>query len=192
MEIKIDEVQFGGLMEESQDLQSDAMKVTHRDLGDYVEAAREARSESRHRPLPTRTLLTAGAVGVVGVSGLALANSAWAATASTDVQALQTAAGIENLAVATYKLALGLPFIGGSSANGVVKAFSMMTMSQHEQHAMAFNAAAAKLGGKLRRSRTRNTHRLSTRPCRRSRGLATSWRWRSPSRTSRRRPTSPT
>jgi hypothetical protein len=41
-----------------------------------------------------------------------------------------------------------LPFIGGSSANGVIKAFAMKTMAQHEEHGKAFNAAATKLGGK--------------------------------------------
>jgi hypothetical protein len=116
VENRIDERRFGELMGQSQDLQSDAMQLARRDLGNYVEAAQQA--------------------------GLA----------STDIQALQTAAGIENLAVATYTKALTLPFIGGSSANGVVKAFAQMTMAQHTQHAMAFNAAAVKLGGKAQTS----------------------------------------
>jgi rubrerythrin len=68
------------------------------------------------------------------------------------VQILQTAASIEVLAVATYQTALTLPFIGGSSANGVVKAFAQMTMSQHQQHQQAFNAAITKLGGKPQNS----------------------------------------
>lgn len=143
MDHKIDERRFGELMEQSQDLQSDAMNVAHRDLDSYVEAAQEARLDApRSRLAPV--LLTAGALGVAGV---ALAGSAFADT-NMDIQALQTAAGIENLAVLTYKTALTLPFIGGSSANGVVKAFCTMTLSQHQQHAMAFNAAAVKLGGK--------------------------------------------
>jgi hypothetical protein len=61
---------------------------------------------------------------------------------------LQTAAGVENLAVMTYKTALTLPFIGGSSSNPVVKTFATKTMDQHNEHAMAFNAAAQRLGGK--------------------------------------------
>jgi hypothetical protein len=65
-----------------------------------------------------------------------------------DVQILQTAASIENLAVATYTTALTLPFIGGSSANGVVKAFAMKTKMQHEDHAKGFNAAVKGLNGK--------------------------------------------
>jgi rubrerythrin len=65
-----------------------------------------------------------------------------------DVQMLQTAASIENLAVATYDTALTLDFIGGASANAVVKAFVQKTKEQHQQHAEAFNAAATRLGGK--------------------------------------------
>jgi hypothetical protein len=64
------------------------------------------------------------------------------------VQILQTAASIENLAVATYKTALTLPYIGGSAANPVVTKFAQVTMGQHAQHADAFNAAVKHLGGK--------------------------------------------
>ena len=48
----------------------------------------------------------------------------------------------------TYKTALTLPFIGGSAANPVVKAFATTTMQQHSQHLSAFNASIAGLGGK--------------------------------------------
>ena len=64
------------------------------------------------------------------------------------MQILQTAASIENLAVATYKTALTLPYIGGSAANPVVTKFAQVTMGQHAQHADAFNAAVKHLGGK--------------------------------------------
>ena len=70
------------------------------------------------------------------------------AASPTDVQILQTASSIEVLAVATYKTALTLPFIGGSTANPVVKAFATTTMQQHSQHLAAFNAAITGLGGK--------------------------------------------
>jgi hypothetical protein len=148
MQSSFDEARFRELMVESQDLQSDAMKGASSDLGDYVDAALEARHEERHdRPRPGVGI--GGALigaGVLGAAGFALAGSANAAT--LDVQALQTAASIENLAVFTYKTALTLPFIGGSSANGVVKAFATMTMAQHADHGKAFNAAITKLGGK--------------------------------------------
>src|SRR5262249_48933190 len=43
---------------------------------------------------------------------------------------------------------LTLDFIGGASANPVVKAFVTKTHDQHKEHAQAFNAAATRLGGK--------------------------------------------
>jgi hypothetical protein len=88
-------------------------------------------------------LAAAGGLTLVGV----LASAASAAS-SQDIQILQTAASIENLAVATYKTALTLPYIGSSSANAVVNKFARVTMNQHAQHADAFNAAARALGGK--------------------------------------------
>lgn len=54
-----------------------------------------------------------------------------------DVMALQTAAGLENLAAFTCKSALTLPYIGGGGANGVVKAFATKTMQQHAEHGAA-------------------------------------------------------
>lgn len=133
---------LSGLMEESQDLHADAMRDGRRQLDDYVAAAKESSFEHSRG-------LGAGAV-VAGVAGAALLGSAVPAFAAgnSDVMVLQTAASIENLAVATYTLALTLPFIGGSSANGVVKAFSQMTLKQHEDHAKGFNAAISNLGGK--------------------------------------------
>jgi hypothetical protein len=74
--------------------------------------------------------------------------SAASASSLAEVQILQTAASIENLAVATYKTALTLPYIGGSSANPVVTKFAQVTMGQHAQHGDAFNAAVKSLGGK--------------------------------------------
>lgn len=144
MDKKLDESRFRDLLVESDDLQSDAMRGARRDLNAYVEAAQEARYESR------RDLRLGGAIlgaGALGAAALAFASPATADSAQ-DIMALQTAAGLENLAVFTYKTALTLPFIGGSSANGVVKAFAMKTMAQHEEHGKAFNAAATKLGGK--------------------------------------------
>ncbi len=87
----------------------------------------------------------AGGLALVGV----LASAASAAS-SSDVQLLQTAASIENLAVAAYTTALTLPYIGGSSANPVVTKFAQVTMGQHTQHADAFNTAAKQLGGQAK------------------------------------------
>ena len=148
MHHEFDEGRFHDLNVESQDLQSDAMKGARRDLDNYVGAALENRYENRaerSRPRPGLGAAALGA-GALGVAGLAFARAASAA--DTDTQALQTAASLENLAVFTYKTALTLPYIGGSSANGVVKAFAKMTMAQHQEHADAFNAAVVKLNGK--------------------------------------------
>jgi hypothetical protein len=127
VEQHLDERSLRNLMEQSQDLHADAMRQGKRDLRDYVAVA-------------------LGAAGVAGAAVLAGAAPAYAA--DVDVQVLQTAASLENLAVSTYKTALTLPFIGGSSANTVVKAFATKTMAQHTEHAQAFNGAVTKLGGK--------------------------------------------
>ncbi len=146
------------LLEESQDLQADALRPTHEALDEFVEQHRTAGDEdqashlafhqehqrSLRASLASTTMLgAAGGVALVGV----LASAASAAK-SSDIQILQTAASIENLAVATYKTALTLPYIGGSAANPVVTKFAQVTMGQHQQHADAFNSAAKHLGGK--------------------------------------------
>jgi Ferritin-like domain len=142
----LDDQALSGLMEESQDLHSDAMHENRTQLGSFVEAARETEHERSHG-------LGAGAL-VVAAAGAAVVASSLPAFASSgsDVAILQTAAGIENLAIATYTTALTLPFIGGSAANGVVKAFVTMTRAQHVDHAKGFNAAAMALGGKAQNS----------------------------------------
>src|SRR5580658_10730335 len=146
------------LLEESQDLQADALRPTHAALDELVElnhASADTDPEANRsfhlehvRSLTSSfggaTLLgAAGGVALVGVLA-----SAAAASKSTDVQILQTAASIENLAVATYKTALTLPYIGGSAANPVVTKFAQVTMGQHAQHADAFNGAIKHLKGK--------------------------------------------
>jgi Ferritin-like domain len=146
------------LLEESQDLQADALRPTHEALEEMVEVSHRSHHEdaisnlafheehqrSLRSSIGSTTLLgAAGGLALVGV----LASSAGAAS-SADVQLLQTAASIENLAVATYKTALMLPYIGGSAANPVVTKFAQVTMGQHAQHADAFNAAAKQMGGK--------------------------------------------
>ena len=146
------------LLEESEDLQADALRPTHDALDELVELNHSAHDEDRaanvafheehqrslRSSLGATTILgAAGAVALVGVLA-----SAAAAAQSSDVQLLQTAASIENLAVATYKTALTLPYIGGSAADPVITKFAQVTMGQHAQHADAFNAAAKHLGGK--------------------------------------------
>ena len=73
-----------------------------------------------------------------------------AGSASMEVQAAQTAAALENLAVAVYKQAASLPFMAKipDPAGATMTAFVTKTIEQHTDHAGAFNAAAKKLGGK--------------------------------------------
>jgi Ferritin-like domain len=146
------------LLEESQDLQADALQTTHDGLAELVERSHVSgddderfnqRFHLEHKEgvrsmLGGATLLgAAGGAALVGVLA-----SAAGASSYKDVQVLQTAASIENLAIATYKTALTLPYIGGATANGVVTKFAQVTMGQHVQHADAFNSAIKSLGGK--------------------------------------------
>lgn len=157
----LDDQALGELVEQSEDLHVDAMRATQESLEEVVELGHERRS--RGDLDPEEAALSAAATGAGIRKGL-VAGGALAATAfgaalmsmaatpafaasSMDVQILQTAASLENLAVKTYKTALSLPYIGGSSANQVIKAFATTTMNQHAQHGQAFNSAATALGG---------------------------------------------
>jgi hypothetical protein len=150
----LDDRAFEALIEESRDLHSDAMRDTHTTLQEMVDVGREPQPEpddevDRHR----RALLSRGvqggtALAATGLGAGLLAIMAQPAFAdqTMDVQMLQTAASIENLAVATYTAALSLPFAG--TLPQVVQTFISTTRSQHTEHAAAFNAAVKALGGK--------------------------------------------
>jgi hypothetical protein len=155
-----DERRLGDLLEESADTHADAMRSTAGHLGELVETGLEQRAHGGVDPDEARAftaerdrrigqaLVGAGAAAGIGAAVLALSQGVAAASTPADIQILQTNASIEALAIATYKVALTLPFIGGSSAIPVVKAFATQTMAQHTQHAQAFNAALTQLGGK--------------------------------------------
>lgn len=156
-----DERALASLMEQSQDLQADAMRATEEPLAELVERGHEQRAhgqidqDERDRFSRQRTDIVKGRLGTgalaaagFGAALLKLFESPAFADQAADVQILQTAASLENLAVATYGVALTLPFIGGAGANGVVTAFVTKTRDQHAEHAKAFNAALAQLGGK--------------------------------------------
>lgn len=158
----LDDRALGQLVEQSQDIHLDAMRATGESLQEIVELGQERRSDGGYHPEQSalgaaatstgisRGLAAGGALAATAFGAALLQMGATAAFAapSMDVQILQTAASIENLAVSTYKTALTLPYIGGSSANAVIKAFATTTMDQHRQHASAFNSAVAALGGK--------------------------------------------
>lgn len=161
-QVDVDPNAMTSLIEESQDLHHDAMAATVPALTEMVETGQDARvhglvdpDESRAVAARRSTMMTGAvfgggllaAAGIAGALEALFASPAFAASGA-DVQILQTASSIEVLAVATYKTALTLPFIGGASANPVVKAFATTTMQQHMQHLEAFNAAITGLGGK--------------------------------------------
>jgi len=146
------------LLEESQDLQADALRPTHEALDELVELNHlpndedHASNQAFHVEHQDRLRASLGATTLLGAAGGAalvglLASPAFASS-SSDVQILQTANSIENLAISTYKTALTLPYIGGSAANPVVTKFCQVTMGQHMQHDDAFSAAVKQLGGK--------------------------------------------
>ncbi len=158
----IDRRAMGALIEESADLHHDAMSTTSAALDELVETGHEARSRgtvdageareaaSSRSPLMTGAVFGGGILAAAGIAGAfetLFASPAFAAS-PTDVQILQTASSIEVLAVAAYTKASTLDFIGGSSANPVVKTFVTMTKDQHSQHLQAFNGAITALGGK--------------------------------------------
>lgn len=160
--VEIDETALSGLLEESQDTHADAIRAAREPLADMVELGHESRArngldqeenrtfaeENRRRLAGTARRaggLLAGA-GIIAAIADFIGSPAFAMS-GTDVQVLQTASSIEVLAISTYKTALTLPYIGGSSANGVIKAFATTTMKQHADHLAAFQSATRSLGG---------------------------------------------
>jgi Ferritin-like domain len=106
-------------------------------------------------PIDRRRLLKTGGFGLaVLMSGGVLRNPLGSALAAMtrplstqsgiEVQMFQTAASLENLAVATYSAALELPFV---QENAVILQFIETTRQQHSEHGELFNAEAEGLGG---------------------------------------------
>jgi rubrerythrin len=160
--VEIDETAFGGLIEESRDTHADALRAAREPLSYLLHLVLQTRTgsgpdpdESRAFAVENRRRLGAiarraggllAATGVIAAIADYIGSPAFASS-GTDVQVLQTASSIEVLAVSTYKTALGLPYIGGGSANKVIKAFATTTMGQHADHLAAFQSATTSLGG---------------------------------------------
>ncbi|HEV2768268.1 MAG TPA: ferritin-like domain-containing protein [Acidimicrobiales bacterium] len=160
--MKIDDRELKGLIVESQDLQSDALRDVKTTLPDLAELRESRRGQpvdlDRVRAFNDgrRRLLSRGGLGLGALSARGLLGGAFGtalmgivarpahAQADLDIQILQTAASLENLAVATYEAALGLPFF---DQNATVVAFAQTTRDQHAEHAVAFNSQAEALGG---------------------------------------------
>lgn len=155
---RIDELSLGRLVEESQDLHTDAMVVARTSLPDLADFAADRRRNGyqadpvalqdfarSRQTLARRLALAIGGILGVGAVSSAFASSASAADGDIDVMQLQTAVSLELLAVATYAAALTLPFI--KDGNPVVKAFAETTMAQHDEHRQAFSAQTTALKG---------------------------------------------
>lgn len=161
--MSVEEPVLRELIVESQDLQADALrqgKVHQRTFGE-IGRARKGRpvdlDELRLFRDGRRRVLRNGGFGLGGLAAKGLLGTAFgsavaaivarpvSAQENVDVQILNTASSLENLAVATYEAALGLPFI--ADGNATVKAFAETTMSQHAEHGAAFNDQAESLGG---------------------------------------------
>jgi rubrerythrin len=161
--VNIDDDQLVELITESQDLQADALRGVHAAAADLRDIGRERQGrpvdpdEVRAFNTSRRQVIANGGLGLGALAGRGLLATGFGtalaaivarpanAAADVDVQILQTAASLENLAVATYGAALALP---GFDANPVVKTFAQTTKEQHTEHGKAFNSLAENLGGK--------------------------------------------
>lgn len=162
--MSIDDRSLRGLIEESEDLQSDALRDARAAIPDLQDLRSDRRGE---RPEPDqlrafnasrRSLLTKLGVGGGGLAARGLLAGTFgtaftailarpaAADEALDIQMLNTASALENLAVATYDAALGLDFI--KNGNKTIIAFAETTKKQHAEHGEAFNNQAVALGGK--------------------------------------------
>jgi len=158
----VDERALSELTVESQDLQADALRDMKGALAITTEVGRERAGQPvdldvvRHVNAERRRVLRNGGLGIgafaakgllattFGTALTALVSRPLGAQEQVDVQILQTAASLENLAVATYEAALTLDFV---TAQATIKAFAETTMMQHSEHGMAFNDLAESLNG---------------------------------------------
>lgn len=151
------------LVEQSEDLHTDAMRLTRDQLDEFVDNGRDRQEHARpdrdeqdafqasRRSILGKSLTGAGAFAGLGLMpGLFGWLTSSKASSPMEVQSAQTAAALENLAIAVYKKAAALPFMATipNPAGATMTAFVTKTIAQHVDHAGAFNAAATKLGGK--------------------------------------------
>lgn len=160
--MNVDDVSLRALIEESDDLHSDALAHARAPVEEICEIGRSRPTRMpdldrlRDVMVERRRLLKAGGFGlaVLASSGLlrtpfgsavaALMRQPLSVESDFEVQMLQTAASLENLAVATYEAAVQLPFV---RENAVILQFAETTMRQHAEHGTAFNDQVAALGG---------------------------------------------
>ncbi len=160
--MQIDDARLKDLTIESQDLQADALRDMRSMRKDLIDIGRSRASKPvdvdkvRRFNADRRRVIRNGGFGLGALATRGLLATGFGATLASlvttpahaqtdvDIQILNTAASLENLAVATYGAALGLPFFGD---NAVVVAFAETTMGQHAEHGEAFNSQAEALGG---------------------------------------------
>ena len=152
--MSIDQKGLHELLEQSQDLHTDAMREVKPALDDLADLRSDRLRGLAPTPLlqadtprrrSTFSLSKLLGVGAFGTALAALSARPASADEALDVQMLQTASSLEVLAVATYGAALTLPFI--VDGNPIVKAFAETTMKQHDEHRAAFQAMTKALNG---------------------------------------------
>ena len=158
--MRVDDRRLGELITESQDLQVDALRTARDVRPALAELAHGSHASDpdliRNFNGERRRLLRNGGLGMGALAARGLLGTAFGSAVigivgrpagaqdDVSVQIFQTASSLENLAVATYEAALGLPFIGD---NKVVQTFAETTMQQHQEHGDAFKAQTKELGG---------------------------------------------
>ena len=159
--MNFDDDAFEALIEESNDLHSDAVAQGRATCEEIRHIARSRSAPADPDSLlqfsiERRRLLKAGGFGLailasagflrtpLGSAVAAIVRRPVSMQSPVEVQIFQTAASLENLAVAAYAAALELPFV---HENAVILRFAQTTMQQHSEHGAAFNAQAMALGG---------------------------------------------
>jgi len=168
--VSIDERRLADLMEESNDLHTDAMRGIHDTIPVLTEIREERRkdeidtdqidrfNEGRRKALKTMGMGAGGIAargaiyGSLGSLFTGLLASPAHADKNLDIQILQTASSLERLAINTYNAAttMNLGGIGDvtGTAGAVIKKFVMTTVMQHDEHRKGFQAQTTALGGK--------------------------------------------
>lgn len=160
--MKFDDVALEAVIEESNDLHSDAHAQGRGSSSAIREIGRSRATQPRDvdrlraASIERRRLLKAGGFGlaILASAGLfrtplgtvvaAIVRRPLSTQSEIEVQIFQTAASLENVAVGSYAAALELPFV---RENPVLLHFAETTMQQHTEHGAAFNAQATELGG---------------------------------------------
>ncbi len=176
--LKLDTTAFAELMEESQDLHVDAMRIAEDSLPELAQIREERKGEVDTDEIDRfndgrRSVLAKLGYGASGIATRALLGGGFGglfagllatparADQALDVQILQTAQSLEALAILAYTIALGegpdkanapaakaVAGITVANAKATVAAFAMETRRQHTEHKKAFQAQSTTLGGK--------------------------------------------